>query len=683
MKRPGFGVVTLVLVVLCFFGIVADQVRPYIQPGKANELDGSVESFLKQGAFQPVLWHQASEATVALAKSQKKPMLVLIGSSASRIGRKLDATIFNERDVAAAMNSAFICIRIDGLEHPDLANCFLPVTRVRSPLFQGFQCWVLSPDAQLRYGIVSPRPIDDMDGFAFMQMIEEARLVVTGRKGSLVDFNVVQLTDINQMLDSPPTDPQFKSYAEGMKRLMRRENFAISENTVYRCSASLYPWLLASGLVDMAHSSLDRIVFSAQYDWIDGGFFHYAHGIHREQVEFDKFAVENAEMMLALAQVGVVRHDPLLTERAAEVGDWLIAQMMRDDLFASARIGDELADGRSLRNSYSPARLRANSVHLDDDDRDDVNLSSESNRLCVPYVVSRETYRQHKPRIDRTISRLRNLSQPPVLITEGRSCHVSAIVCARMFEVGRLIGSRRLINAARRVSARLESFHDGDDLRYRTDVFDTTETSLSAYLGYSDAMLQCFLATGDTRALDRGANMLGRAELEFQTGTKGVLSMTKPGISPFENAEVPEISDNVRESAAAMYIRLLASYGRILGEQESGVDLVKMSIASARSFGVATDYPSAKLAGFFRSAAFAYDPSYAVVVGPKAGFLSDELVRRVPSRLVYTARDTIRRDFQARTPGIYVVNGPSVTGPFSVEEAASQSPLELRPSKQP
>ncbi len=683
MKRPGFGVVTLVLVVLCCSGIVANVFRPHIPPGLPNDLAGIDESFLRQGAYQPVQWHEASEEVVAVAKATKKPILVLIGSAASHMGRRLDETIFNQRDVAAAMNLSFICIRIDGLNHPDQANFFLPVSRVRSPMFEGFQCWVLDSNGALKYGIVSPRPIQDIDGFDFMQMLEKARLVVTGRRESLVDLGVVQQADIKLALDSAETEPNFKGFREGMLNLFRRDHFEVTENMVHRCWAPLWPALIAQGQTSIAHSALRNLIFSAQNDWVGGGFFHFARGPLREQVEFDKLSIENSELMSSLAQVGSITDDAVFIESAEMIADWLMGQMMQDDLFLSAQSGDEQRDGRSVRNSFSPARLRSKSIRLTAEERADVGLSSPTNTLWVPYVGSPAAYANNRELIQEVLSRLRQETPKGAVRTNARLAHVSGIVCARLFETGRLIHSPRMIRRAKTVADRLDNFMDGDDLRIRTDVVDTSQTPLSAYLGFADAMLQQYLATEDSRSIDRGVRMLNRAELAFQSGRSGVLTMTKPGTSPFPNTEVPEIADNTRESASAVYIRLLTAYGRILGDQITGGEFVRKAVTSCRALGNVTDYPATKLGAFFRSALFCYDPVYAVCVGPNRRELADQLFRRIPSRLVFPAGGNVRRDLQSKLPGIYVIRGPEAFGPFTVEQAASRMPLELSPSKQP
>ena len=84
-------------------------------------------------------------------------------------------------------------------------------------------------------------------------------------------------------------------------------------------------------------------------------------------------------------------------------------------------------------------------------------------------------------------------------------------------------------------------------------------------------------------------------------------------------------------------------------------------------------------AGFFAASLFAEDGRYAVAVGPSAVALANELYRRVPTRLIAPAVGRVRPDLQRRAAGVYVIDGESVNGPFSVEDAVRLLPLGLKP----
>jgi hypothetical protein len=141
-----------------------------------------------------------------------------------------------------------------------------------------------------------------------------------------------------------------------------------------------------------------------------------------------------------------------------------------------------------------------------------------------------------------------------------------------------------------------------------------------------------------------------------------------------QDVDSPEIADNTRESCTAQIIRLCQTYGRLIGDTSLGLELQRRASDAVGRFASATSGNSPTAAGYFCSALRARDDRFAVTVGPKAQQLADELFARAPTRLVAPAFDRVRKDLQKRAPGVYVVRGPQVAGPLTVDQAAKILP---------
>jgi uncharacterized protein YyaL (SSP411 family) len=89
-----------------------------------NRLADATSPYLRQHADNPVDWHPWSEEALTLAKTQNKPILLSIGYSACHWCHVMAHESFEDRDVAAAMNAAFVNIKVDREERPDLDQIY-------------------------------------------------------------------------------------------------------------------------------------------------------------------------------------------------------------------------------------------------------------------------------------------------------------------------------------------------------------------------------------------------------------------------------------------------------------------------------------------------------------------------------------------------------------------------------
>ncbi len=113
---------------------------------KPNELIHEKSPYLLQHAYNPVDWHPWSEEAFSKAKVQDKPVFVSIGYSSCHWCHVMEHESFEDEEVATLMNKAFICIKVDREERPDLDSTYMAVCQT-----MGRNCgWplniIMSPD---------------------------------------------------------------------------------------------------------------------------------------------------------------------------------------------------------------------------------------------------------------------------------------------------------------------------------------------------------------------------------------------------------------------------------------------------------------------------------------------------------------------------------------------------------
>jgi uncharacterized protein YyaL (SSP411 family) len=94
---------------------------------KPNRLIHEKSPYLLQHAYNPVDWHPWSDEAFEKAKEQDKPVFVSIGYSSCHWCHVMEKESFEDEEVAALINQAFICVKVDREERPDLDSAYMSV----------------------------------------------------------------------------------------------------------------------------------------------------------------------------------------------------------------------------------------------------------------------------------------------------------------------------------------------------------------------------------------------------------------------------------------------------------------------------------------------------------------------------------------------------------------------------
>ncbi|HAE38585.1 MAG TPA: thioredoxin domain-containing protein [Candidatus Riflebacteria bacterium] len=93
----------------------------------ANRLAESNSPYLLQHAHNPVNWQEWSGAAFALAKEQNRLVFLSIGYSTCHWCHVMEKESFEDEEVAALVNSAYIAIKVDREQRPDIDQIYMDV----------------------------------------------------------------------------------------------------------------------------------------------------------------------------------------------------------------------------------------------------------------------------------------------------------------------------------------------------------------------------------------------------------------------------------------------------------------------------------------------------------------------------------------------------------------------------
>jgi uncharacterized protein YyaL (SSP411 family) len=94
---------------------------------KPNRLINEKSPYLLQHAYNPVDWFPWSQEALDKAKAEDKPIFLSIGYASCHWCHVMEQECFSDQQVADLLNQAFVCIKIDREERPDLDAAYMAV----------------------------------------------------------------------------------------------------------------------------------------------------------------------------------------------------------------------------------------------------------------------------------------------------------------------------------------------------------------------------------------------------------------------------------------------------------------------------------------------------------------------------------------------------------------------------
>ncbi len=97
---------------------------------QTNRLIHEKSPYLQQHAHNPVDWYPWGEEAFAAAREQDKPVFLSIGYATCHWCHVMAHESFENREAAKLLNEAFICIKVDREERPDIDQIYMTVCQM-------------------------------------------------------------------------------------------------------------------------------------------------------------------------------------------------------------------------------------------------------------------------------------------------------------------------------------------------------------------------------------------------------------------------------------------------------------------------------------------------------------------------------------------------------------------------
>src|SRR5947209_1680694 len=329
-----------------------------------NQLAGAASPYLRQHADNPVHWQQWSPAALAEAARRDVPILLSIGYAACHWCHVMAHESFEDDGVGAAMNSRFVCIKVDREERPDIDAVYMNATVALT----GHGGWpmtcFLTPDGRPFFcGTYYPKD-------AFLQLLSAVSETWRNRRSEVEQSSDRIAGELRSMASTlpgggPQVDPALCDHA--VAAVLRDEDTArggFGEAPKFPPSALLEALLRhwertespqALTAVERTATAMAR---GGMYDQLAGGFARYSVDDAWVVPHFEKMLYDNALLLRAYAHWARRTGDRLAVRVTAETARFLLDELRDGAMFTSSLDAD--ADGREGSTYvWTPAQLAA------------------------------------------------------------------------------------------------------------------------------------------------------------------------------------------------------------------------------------------------------------------------------------------------------------------------------------
>ena len=570
-----------------------------------NRLAGSTSPYLLQHADNPMAWQPWDDEALALAAELDRPLLISIGYASCHWCHVMAHESFEDPAIAAIANHAFVPIKIDREERPDLDSLYMAATQAAT----GHGGWPMTvfatPDGRPFYAGTYFPPVDrgGMPGFSrVLTALDDAwrtqRPSVESQADELARAvtSDVQLAD-RLAADLPAGDLELD---ECLHRLVADLSERYDPVDGGFSPAPKFPrpsFILAClvharrtddrGSLEMAMDTLRAMACGGIYDHLAGGFARYSVDARWLVPHFEKMLTDQALLVPAYLAAYQMTGDDSCRQVVAETLDWVLDELSLPSGGLAASVDADAAGHEGSHGVFRPAEVEAALAAAP--------LALPPADACAFYgvtevgtfeggasVIARRrgplarNEAQEATRVALLASRLR---RPQPSIDDKVLTEWNAMMACALAEAAGVLGNERWAGAARRIVELLDTTQRDEAGRLQRSSRDSSTTGLAMLADHAWlalAMTRLFEVDGDGTWLDRAKRVADEMITLFHDGQPATARAPEHGAgffttgtdAPVTLARAKEVLDGALPSATSVAVTALARLGRLTGDRD-------------------------------------------------------------------------------------------------------------------
>jgi uncharacterized protein YyaL (SSP411 family) len=306
-----------------------------------NALQFESSLYLQQHANNPVHWRPWHASAFADAQKQNKLVLISIGYAACHWCHVMEHESFTDVTISQAMNTHFICIKVDREEHTDVDQVYMQALQ----LMTGSGGWPLNilalPDGRPIYGGTYFPPNK------WLESINAIANFYSTKTDLCLQYADELAAGLTQMINFKPSSTENWTVVLDNAVSMLANGFDVNDGGFNRSPKfpmpGIFSFLLLYGKVFQKPLASQHVVLTLTkmalggiYDQLGGGFSRYATDMKWKVPHFEKMLYDNVQLISTYCEAYQFTKNNLFKKTVVETISFLNKNMFTEGGYCAA-----------------------------------------------------------------------------------------------------------------------------------------------------------------------------------------------------------------------------------------------------------------------------------------------------------------------------------------------------------
>ncbi|MEN8254540.1 MAG: thioredoxin domain-containing protein [Verrucomicrobiota bacterium] len=299
----------------------------------ANRLENEKSPYLLQHAHNPVDWYPWGDEAFERAAKEDKPIFLSIGYATCHWCHVMERESFENEEIAKLMNEAFVCIKVDREERPDIDNIYMAVCQMMTGSGGWPMTIVMTPEKKPFFAATYIPPEERYGRIGMKQLIPRISDAWKNRRAEVLgSANEIMNVLGRQAIRGSGAELGPDLLAEGYGELIgqydsRKGGFGLQPKfpTPHRLV-----FLLRHGEkegIKAVEHTLEEMRMGGIFDQIGFGFHRYSTDADWLVPHFEKMLYDQALLVIAYTEAYELTGKPFYRQVAEEVLEYVMRDM--------------------------------------------------------------------------------------------------------------------------------------------------------------------------------------------------------------------------------------------------------------------------------------------------------------------------------------------------------------------
>ncbi len=298
-----------------------------------NRLAQEKSPYLLQHAHNPVDWYPWGDEAFEKAKAEDKPIFLSIGYATCHWCHVMEHESFENEEIAKLMNEAFVCIKVDREERPDIDSIYMTVCQMMTGSGGWPMTIVMTPEKKPFFAATYIPPEGRFGRAGMKQLIPRLTEAWKTRRDEVLN-SANEITDMLGKQTAQSAGPALESslLETGRKELMRRydkHHGGFGSQPKFPTPHQLVFLLRhggAEGITAVEHT-LEEMRKGGIFDQVGFGFHRYSTDREWLVPHFEKMLYDQALLVIAYTEAYELTGKTFYADVAQEILTYVLRDM--------------------------------------------------------------------------------------------------------------------------------------------------------------------------------------------------------------------------------------------------------------------------------------------------------------------------------------------------------------------